>query len=94
MLFQLIAITIVFSAALFIYTLIYLPGYLGVEAYKKYEIEPLQKKPWEKDDWKSLRTRTIKTLLLNYCVVIPFYVGTGLILTGVRMRFDGFPTHW
>jgi hypothetical protein len=31
--------------------LLYLPGYLGVEAYKKYEIEPTLKKPWEKENW-------------------------------------------
>ena len=34
--FQLIAISITLTASMLVFSLIYLPGYLGAEAYKKY----------------------------------------------------------
>lgn len=92
--FQLSALTITLNASVLVFSLIYLPGYLGIKAYKKYEIEPNLKKPWEKDNWDYMKWRTLKYVLINHLIVFPLYVYIGLITVGVGFTFDNFPTHW
>jgi sterol desaturase/sphingolipid hydroxylase (fatty acid hydroxylase superfamily) len=75
------------------FSLLYLPGYLGVKAYKEYEIEPNLKKPWEREGWPAQKKRTIWNLLLNFGVIAPLYVAFGLFLADVDMKFEGFPSH-
>lgn len=74
-------------------SLMYLPGYLGVEAYKQYEIQPQLKPNWEREDWQEVKWKTLKNLMLNYWIVYPLFVITGIMAAGVGLRFDDFPSH-
>ena len=35
----------------FFMSILYLPGYMGVEFYKKYDVNPDLSMPWERKDW-------------------------------------------
>ena len=49
--FQVIVSGIVYVVSTPICFLQYAPGYFGMELYKKYEIEPDRKWPWQLDNW-------------------------------------------
>lgn len=85
--FQLTATTVNLLASTLIFSLLYIPGYLGVKAYKKYEIEPNLKKPWERDNWDYMKWRTLKISLFNQAVIFPLYVYVGLSLAGAGLQF-------
>lgn len=90
--FQLMTTSFISISTIFIYSLIYIPGYLGVKAYKKYEIEPNLKKPWERDNWDYMKKRTAWNLFVNLCIN-PFYLWLGMYFFGAkRIRYEGFPT--
>lgn len=90
--FQVIVSGIVYAVSTPLCFLQYAPGYFGMELYKKYEVEPDRKWPWQLDNWNQLKWTTLWNLLLNNLVVFPLYIYTGLKLAGSKMRFDNFPT--
>jgi sterol desaturase/sphingolipid hydroxylase (fatty acid hydroxylase superfamily) len=84
----------IFPITLLIGTLIYLPGYLGAKWYKQYEWKPEAKKEWEKEDWPAMKKRTLYYMFLDYFVVIPLYICGGMLISGPKMRMEGFPSHY
>lgn len=90
--FQVILGFSIFFLSTPVYLLIYLPGYLGASFYKKYEIEPDRKWPWELPNWKEMRKKTINNILINSLIVFPTYVLIGVKLSGTPLNFEGFPT--
>lgn len=87
MMFQLLVTISLHILGTSIFSLIYIPGYLGVESYRKYENEPTLKKPWEKPNWQEMKWRTFWNLLINYGIIVPAYLYFGLGIAGVSMRF-------
>jgi sterol desaturase/sphingolipid hydroxylase (fatty acid hydroxylase superfamily) len=70
----------------------YLPAYLGWTTYfKKYDNNPTVSKPWERENWPTVRNGTIKNLCFIYFVMNPLYFGVMACLG--TMKFDGFPTN-
>lgn len=62
------------------YSLLYLPGYLGVSFYKKYQIESNNKWPWERENWAEMKKKTIINYVIIYFVMNPiFYIFLALI---------------
>jgi sterol desaturase/sphingolipid hydroxylase (fatty acid hydroxylase superfamily) len=94
MVFQFSITIAIFLITMVAYPLMYIPGYLGWDIYKKYEIEPEQKKPWEKENWEYMKKRTFWNVMANELIVNTVYMGLGLYLAGSRMKFEGFPTHY
>jgi hypothetical protein len=92
MMFQLKATICLQILGTAVFSLIYIPGYLGAKCYQKYESEPTLKKPWEKGNWQEMKWKTTWNLLLNYGVVVPLYFYFGLAIAGVSMRFHDFPS--
>jgi hypothetical protein len=48
---------------------------------------------WERPNWKEVKWATIKNLIINYWVIYPLFVLLGVMVSGIGLRFDGFPTH-
>lgn len=66
---------------------LYLPGYMGHPFYKKYEVTPEIKKPWQKDNWPEMRKKTIQNYFLTYFVVSPLYYYLIMGMSG-KVSFD------
>lgn len=72
----------------FLCLFIYLPGYLGMKWYKKYEITPLLKKPWNKSDWNKKLVNTIFYYLFNKAFINPISIYILLNLFPLRTNFE------
>jgi hypothetical protein len=91
--FQLSIMIAVFPINLLVGSLMYLPGYFSAKWLKQYEVNPAAKKEWEKEDWATLKKRTIYYFFLCTCVIPGMFFGTGLFLLGPKMSIEGFPSH-
>jgi hypothetical protein len=85
--FQLISQSIIQVSSTLLYSLLYIPGYFGVQWYKKYEINKDLKKPWERDDWKTKRIKTLFLCLFNKAVIFPLYIFLVLKVAGAKLDF-------
>lgn len=86
------SVTIHISAQLFSLAL-YLPGYLGLSFYQKYEINEKSKWPWKRQTWPLFLKKTIFNLVINQLFVYPLMTFCSTA-AGIRMRFDNFPSYW
>ena len=92
LIFTLISTLIIHVTCQLLYFLIFLPGYLGHSFYQKYLINKSIQKPWQKQNWSYMRLRTIWYLFLNKGVVFPLLIYSSMKFSGLKTRFDNFPS--
>lgn len=76
------------------YFLIYLPGYTdAAKGYEKYRIDQGAPRHWENPKkWPAMRRRLICYVGLNYLVTYPLMVFASVKVSGIKVRFDEFPS--
>ena len=73
-----------------------LPGYFKLgwfSYYDKYQVNKKSLWPWERSNWKEMRTKTLWNILINQFLIypIPCYLST---VIGIELRFDDLPSYW
>ena len=73
--------------------MLYLPGYSHLLSfYEKYRINKGVSKPWEiKETWPAKKKKLFTILGINYFIIYPFMVIGSTMISGIKVRFEGFP---
>ena len=75
--------------------MLYVPGYSNLSKfYEKYRINKGVIRPWEvKDDsWPAKKYKLFTYLGINYCLVYPLLIIVSTKISGIKVRFEDFPT--
>lgn len=70
---------------------LYLPGYLGWSEYlAKNLVNKKASRPWERQNWPEVRSKTINNFIINQLILYPIIIYL-VNLQGIKLRFDDFP---
>ena len=74
--------------------LLHLPGYLNISTfYERHKINKRSVWPWKRENWNSMKLKTIYNIVVNQFLIYPVITFGGTLM-GINLGFGEFPTLW